>query len=188
MTSVALCGFCDASHCMPLPCSLDPQCSYCQQSHPSARCTTVTTLDEHKQILKTSGRCFNCLRRRHVSHDCRSSSRCQKCKRKHHTSICDAGSNQSPRLSLAGESGLNLEVTPFRSARTTSTLCSDGILHVPPSSTVRVTHTFHLKFDSFSMVVARSHTSADVPVTCLAWRPHRSSLFPLPPSVPRRDV
>ena len=108
----------------PMP---DPQCSYCQQSHPSASCPTVTTLDERKQILMSSGRCYNCLRRRHLSRECRSASRCQNCKRKHHTSICDAGSNRPPRPSLTSGSGPNTGVNPSQSTRTTSTLCSDNL-------------------------------------------------------------
>jgi hypothetical protein len=33
----------------------DTQCCYCQQSHTSSSCTSVTTPAAHKQILKTSG-------------------------------------------------------------------------------------------------------------------------------------
>ena len=36
----------------------DPLCSYCQQSHPSTSCTSVTDPTERKLILKSSGRCF----------------------------------------------------------------------------------------------------------------------------------
>ena len=48
----------------------DPQCCYCQQSHPSSSCTSVTNPADRKQVLKTSGRCFNCLRRSHISRNC----------------------------------------------------------------------------------------------------------------------
>ena len=58
-----------------------PQCSYCQQSHSSAKCSTVTDIASRKHILKTSGHCFNCLRRNHVSRECKSSSRCLRCKK-----------------------------------------------------------------------------------------------------------
>ena len=74
---------------------VEPQCCYCQQSHPSTSCTSVTNPADHKQILKTSGQCFNCLRRSHVSRNCKSSSRCQKCNKKHHTSICNAGQEEA---------------------------------------------------------------------------------------------
>ena len=63
-------------------------CSYCDQGHSSSSCTTVTDIESRKQILKKSGRCFNCLRRHHMSRDCRSATRCQHCNGRHHTSIC----------------------------------------------------------------------------------------------------
>ena len=99
----------------------NPQCCYCQQSHPLASCTSVTNSADRKQVLKTSGRCFNCLRRSHVSQTCKSTSRCQKCKRKHHTSICDAGSNPPAAPSRPV---LNPVATPFQ---TNNTLCSASV-------------------------------------------------------------
>ncbi len=92
----------------------DPQCSYCQQSHPSASCSTVTDVAARKQSLKVSGRCFNCLRRNHVSRNCRSSSRCQKCKRKHHTSIGDAHLTQPQSLVQPTVTPPNPEAPPGR--------------------------------------------------------------------------
>ena len=56
-------------------------CCYCQQPHFSADCKTVMSIAAHKQILNTSGRCFNCLRKSNISLNCRSSFRCSKCKR-----------------------------------------------------------------------------------------------------------
>ena len=35
---------------------VEPQCCYCQQSHPSTSCTSVTNPADCKQSLKTSGR------------------------------------------------------------------------------------------------------------------------------------
>ena len=40
-----------------------PACSYCQQSHSSRDCTTFTDVAARKQILRSSGRCFNCVAR-----------------------------------------------------------------------------------------------------------------------------
>ena len=81
-------------------------CCYCQKPHPSVSCTSVTSVSARKQILKTSGRCFNCLRKGHVGRNCRSSGRCQRCKGRHHTSICEmqgteGASQPPPALSLA---------------------------------------------------------------------------------------
>ena len=75
-----------------------PHCSYCQQSHPSTSCTSVTAPADRKHILMTSGWCFNCLRWGHITRNCKSSSRCQKCKKKHHISIYEDGQNQLPNL------------------------------------------------------------------------------------------
>ena len=63
-------------------------CCYCQQSHSAVDCH-VTDIEECRRILKTSGRCFNCLWKGHIAKKCCSSNRCQTCNRKHHLSICD---------------------------------------------------------------------------------------------------
>ena len=101
----------------------EPQCSYCQQSHPSSTCSSVITLTDRRNSLKTSGRCFNCLRRGHVARTCKSSSRCLKCKKRHHTSICDDGQSQ-PQPSPSSNASLNPGAAPFQSSQPTSTLCS----------------------------------------------------------------
>ena len=107
------------------PLKVDPQCSCCQQSHHSTSCSSVTNPADSKQILKTSGRCFNCLCQSHVSHNCKSLSRFQRCNKKHHTSICDAG--LSPSSLWPCESGLNSKARLFQSTRTTSTFCSGNL-------------------------------------------------------------
>ena len=104
----------------------NPQCSYCRQGHSSASCTTVTDIAKCKELIMASGRCFNCLRRSHVSRDCKSSLRCQRCKRKHHTSICEATINQPSSLANSTPTGLNPDATPYQS-NTTATLCSDKL-------------------------------------------------------------
>ena len=118
-----------------------PQCSYCQQSHSSTACSSVTDIVACKQILKTSGWCFNCLRRNHISRECKSLSRCQKCKKKHHTSICDANTSQTRHTSFICDpsssqprssahptgAGLNPDAAPYQSSTTSSNLCSDNL-------------------------------------------------------------
>ena len=116
------------------------ECSYCQQPHSPTSCSSVTDVASHKQILKTSGQCYNCLRRNHVSRDCKSSSRCQKCKRKHHTSICDANCSQPRHTSIRDSSssqpkslanpvgsGLDPGAAPYQPSTTSSNLCSDNL-------------------------------------------------------------
>ena len=64
-------------------------CVYCHHNHFSASCTKVVELNERRDILKRSGRCFNCLRSNHKSKDCDSSKNCRYCHRRHHQSICE---------------------------------------------------------------------------------------------------
>lgn len=110
-------------------------CSYCQQGHSSKDCTTVTSINDRKQILRSSGRCFNCLSKGHLSRSCRSSGRCYKCKGKHHTSVC--GVQETPSLvrstgtgvvpaSGGSSSGLNPEAPPFPSTPTSSNFCASN--------------------------------------------------------------
>ena len=99
-------------------------CVYCQQSHCSADCSSVLGLSSRKKALQVSGRCFNCLRRNHLSCNCRSTSRCKLCKKKHHTSICDQTTRTQEPLSLANPNGLDSKASSYVPSSTTSTLCS----------------------------------------------------------------
>ena len=86
---------------------VEPQCCYCQQFHPSTSCTSTTKPADRKESLKTSGRCFNCLRRSHVSRNCKSFSRCQKCNTAAHLYLqCWSGKspNSSPFDQVYSES------------------------------------------------------------------------------------
>ena len=65
-----------------------PCCSYCQQPHPSGMCILVTEPHSRKQILRSSGRWFFCLRKGHISKDCRAKSKCSKCGGRQHFNIC----------------------------------------------------------------------------------------------------
>ena len=65
--------------------SVPPSCVYCSQAHSSGICQTVSDPEGRKQILRTSGRCFVCLRRNHLSRNCRLTGRCAKYHGRHHT-------------------------------------------------------------------------------------------------------
>ena len=56
---------------------------------------TVTNPEERKHILCTTGCCFTCLKRHHISQNCRSSGRCGNCRGRHHTSICTSSSSRT---------------------------------------------------------------------------------------------
>ena len=66
--------------------STTPSCCYYQQAHSSNNCKVVTLVEERKQILKRSGRCFTCLRKGHNRRTCRSPNKCQRCGGRHHSS------------------------------------------------------------------------------------------------------
>ena len=63
-------------------------CCYCQQGHPSVRCTSLASSSTRKQILRTSSR-FNCLRKGHVGHNCRLLGKCQQCNGRHNTALSE---------------------------------------------------------------------------------------------------
>ena len=66
-----------------------PDCTFCRGKHPSFDCHVVTNLQERKNILPKTGRCFFCLRRgSHISRDCKSSVKCHICNGHHHVSLC----------------------------------------------------------------------------------------------------
>lgn len=78
-----------------------------------------------REILKSSGRCFNCLRRGHVAGKCRSQNVCRHCRKKHHTSICDGGGTRNPSLATPQAPvtpTLDPDAPPFES--TATTLCA----------------------------------------------------------------
>ena len=74
-------------------------CAYCNQNHPALHCQNITNIEERKESLKKSNRCFNCLATNHRVNDCRSNWRCRHCQRKHHTSICSSNEQRRERPS-----------------------------------------------------------------------------------------
>ena len=70
-------------------------CVYCGQAHASTACHTVKGPEERKQVLRSSGRCFICLRRNHISRNCRSSARCTECNGRHHVSLHSPAAGQA---------------------------------------------------------------------------------------------
>ena len=99
-------------------------CAFCEQSHSPLTCSTVPGVDDRKKILRNGGRCFNCLRKNHLSRNCRSTSKCKSCHGKHHTSICDKVARSKENPSLAAPTELNPEATAFTPEPTTTAVCS----------------------------------------------------------------
>ena len=60
----------------------------------------MSSVSARKQILRTNGRCFNCLRRCHIGRNCRSPRKCIKCNGRHHSSIREGRSFEPTQLSV----------------------------------------------------------------------------------------
>ena len=113
-----------------------PACCYCQNPHPSIDCSTVPSASARRQVLRTSGRCFNCLRKGHLGRDCRSANRCRKCKKKHHSSICEGlfpDQQHVPTVqpgpaqpANVPSSHLNPDAPPYIATPTSSDICSNN--------------------------------------------------------------
>ncbi|XP_065197218.1 uncharacterized protein LOC135828723 [Sycon ciliatum] len=69
-------------------------CVFCGQSHETARCSVVTNTEKRKDIVKSNGRCFLCLKPNHIIRHCQSKLKCAKCQRRHHTTLCDSTSDR----------------------------------------------------------------------------------------------
>ena len=65
-------------------------CAFCLEGHKHEDCQKVKNVKERKQILLKYGRCFNCIRKGHVSRECKSTITCKYCKGKHHSCLCYA--------------------------------------------------------------------------------------------------
>ena len=110
------------------------RCAYCNDPHYSASCVKFRTPQERKTILLKTGKCFNCLRANHKSHECDSTKTCRYCNRKHHQSICEKGTTTLgprtvDRTSNNSQSGRQVEQSHTR----------DGPNSNPSNSTVQAT-------------------------------------------------
>ena len=64
-------------------------CTFREQNHASSKCKIITDVNLRKAILKSKGKCFDCLRSGHKASKCKSTNKCYKCRFWHHLSICD---------------------------------------------------------------------------------------------------
>uniref|UniRef100_A0A1X7SVI3 CCHC-type domain-containing protein n=1 Tax=Amphimedon queenslandica TaxID=400682 RepID=A0A1X7SVI3_AMPQE len=84
---------------------------YCRQGHLPEQCHTVTEVDSRRQMLKTMGRCFLCLRKGHITRNCPSGYKCMKCNGMHHVSLCygnrgrSSGTQGAPSGAYGGTRG-----------------------------------------------------------------------------------
>ncbi len=65
-------------------------CTFCQGDHGTAGCKVVTNMQERRNILRKSGRCFSCLKRAgHLAKNCDASIKCFNCRGNHHVALCE---------------------------------------------------------------------------------------------------
>ncbi len=94
-------------------------CCYCGRQHSPETCNTVKSTKGRKQMVRTTGRCYVCLKAGHRSRNCRSKYWCNQCGAKHHSSICEGPHGGEVRgMEGHGEatfnsSNLNPSVQPF---------------------------------------------------------------------------
>lgn len=136
-----------------------PPCCYCQKGHSPEYCRIVNLVED----LRSTGRCFVCLKRCHISRECRSSQRCIKCGGKHHSSICFRGQTvQSKNTSVTGEAA-----QPSTSQRHTSS--SPGHALTNPTDTNDSRHNFNPSATSFKS----PHTTTLIMDRQSSYRQHR---------------
>ena len=83
----------------------------------------MRSISDRRQILKTAGRCYVCLRVGHLSRNCRSRNKCPQCNGRHQLSICEGSSHQDNNTTSAdpplqsqiqSSSSLNLQPRPLQ--------------------------------------------------------------------------
>ena len=104
------------------------RCVYCSGDHFSASSTKIIDVNARRDILKKTGRCFNCLKSHHKSRDCDSRKNCRHCHRRHHQSICEqsvnAGTTQSGIPQSHHIQSRNLQTSNPPSQTVTTSSCS----------------------------------------------------------------
>ena len=104
------------------------RCVYCNGDHFSASCTKVVDISTRRDILKKTGRCFNCLKSHHKSRDCDSRKNCRHCHRRHHQSICEqlvnAGTAQGGSSQSQPTQSQNSQTSSLPSQTVTTSSCN----------------------------------------------------------------
>ena len=82
-------------------------CLFCKKPHKSQNCCIVSDIRTRKDIMRTSKRCFVCLKGSHLAKDCSLKIKCFKCSKRHHIALCDLeesghGSNTSSVTNIVG--------------------------------------------------------------------------------------
>ena len=116
-------GFTLLSHQEKSPIS----CLFCKKPHKSQNCCIVSDIQTRKSIVRTSKRCFVCLKGSHLPKDCCSKINCFKCSKRHHIALCNSeesgySSNSSSVTNIAGvddNTNILLQTTKVKGAEAT---------------------------------------------------------------------
>ena len=120
--------------------NIHPECCYCDENHEPSSCKNVLEVESRRQVLRSRGCCYNCLRKGHRVRECRTPPKCTECKSKHHPSICMKGGmneSQGETINLQiKSSNLNPEAQPFTTLNSTLQPDSNQVVLL---QTIRVT-------------------------------------------------
>ena len=105
-------------------------CSFCKNSHQSARCHVVTDPKMRRDLLRKYGKCFRCLKRGHLARECTSNIMCFNCKQKHHVSLC-----QFKSLEKSGGPNQNNVPQSVAPLPTSITLPESKVVSIHPTGT-----------------------------------------------------
>ena len=105
-------------------------CSFCKNSHQSARCHVVTDPKARRDLLRKYGKCFRCLKRGHLARECTSNIMCFNCKQKHHVSLC-----QFKSLEKSGGPNQNNVPQSVAPLPTSITLPESKVVSIHPTGT-----------------------------------------------------
>ena len=85
-------------------------CLFYKNPHKTQNCCIVSDIRTRKSFMRTSKRCFVCLKRSHLAKDCSSRIKCFKFSKRHHVALFDLeegsrSSNSSSVTNIAGVDG-----------------------------------------------------------------------------------
>ena len=112
-------------------------CFFCKEPHKNQNCGIVSDIQTRKNVVRTSKRCFVCLKVSHLAKDCSSKIKCFKCSKQHHAALCDleesSHSGKCSQLSYITQqlrNRLKLKTVSTRkiSIQTFGNNCSENIL------------------------------------------------------------
>ncbi|XP_055527023.1 uncharacterized protein LOC129719655 [Wyeomyia smithii] len=103
--------------------SVDMKCTFFEQAHPNHQCDDFLKLSPSDRYdkAKSTGVCYNCLRKGHITSKCMSKMSCKICKKRHHSTL-----HLNTVSSGTAGSSLQTALTPKMQTQHTTTTSSDA--------------------------------------------------------------